>query len=142
MSTEYNRKLYEKYTNGKIYENPLDDPYLQLINPELEYKLSDSCCEFIEKLSLEDMNNLTEDILDNNLKVWETGFDMLFRNKNTINVNEDKLIEILIIFKNRSQRLFEYTYHYILPYGNKVCLWVFNNLGEKSGLVIEDKENY
>lgn len=102
----------------------------------------DNTLTFIENLTLEDLNALTEDTINNNIILYCTGFDSLFKNKNTKKVSEDKLVEILEMFRKRSQCLFEYTYYDVLPYGEKVRMWVFENLSERSGLVIEDKENY
>ena len=137
------KKLYEKYTGTRIYNNPIDDPFLHLINRDLSYTLRDIHINFINDLTLNDMNLLTEDILNTKLKVCETGFDDLFRNKNTKLLDDDKLIEILEIFLKRRQKLFEYTYYHILPYSDTIRNWIYTNLNvEDDKVCIEDKEYY
>ena len=143
MTDDYSKKLYKKYTGDRIYDNPLHDPFLHLINSDLSCKLRIEQINFINELTLYEMNDLTEDILNTKLKVCETGFDDLFRNKNTKLLKDSKLIEILEIFLKRQQRLFEYTYYRILPYSDKVRDWVFKNLNvDNYEVCVEDKENY
>ncbi len=141
--TEHEKKIYDFFTNGKTYENPLDDPYLGMINKNLYYELRTKHENFIHNLTLENFYSLDEEYLNKIIMVDQTGFHDLFINKNTKLVNDDKLIEILEVFKKRKQRLFEYTYYYILEYSDRVRNWVFTNLKiNDHEYCIEDKENY
>jgi hypothetical protein len=107
------------------------------------YELDDAQEKFIRNLSLDDMNSITPEILRNKLNPYSTGFEQLFSNKNTILCDSKKLVEILEVFLERKQRLFEYTYYDILPYSDEVRDWVYKNLSvNNTKICIEDKENY
>jgi hypothetical protein len=96
------------------------------------------------KLSIEELNNKSVEDIFSYFPKDGIAFVEFFWNTNSAYMNEDKIIQLLEIFKKDEQRFYDQMMYYVLFHTKKVQEWVIKNLKPYTDnpLYIQDHENY